>query len=341
MIEEKQDIFTKLKNNWQKVGLHKKVFYSIVAILIVLFIVSIGIASLNNAGIGLSSDGLSDNLPQYYQSKNIPSVPEKLNSDVDSNGSSINNGNSYGNYETRDYQVSIETNKLDVTCSNLENLKTGQGVVFLSSNKSKKSCRYNFKVANENAEPVITYLKNLKPDVFQENIQMIKKQLENNLNRKEILTKNLNSIEQILNEALIDYDNLQALAVSEKDSTALNNAIQSKIRLIDDLRGRREKAYQDIEVLNRTLADQEERLENTYFSVNVYESKYFDGEALSKSWKQAMKDFIYDGNGIVQNLTIGLFKVILFAIQGVVYILVVVVAFRILRRIIGRDSKKS
>jgi len=330
MAEEKQDFFTKLKNNWEKGDIRKRVFYSIITIIITV-IVALVVFSIVIARSGGTSLGLSDNLS--YQSAGAPSLPKSLNSSV--------NDYSYENYETRDYQVSIETNKLNTVCSNLENLKTGQGVVFLSSNKSKTSCRYSFKVANENAEPVITYIKNLKPETFQENIQMIKNQLENNLNRKEILTKNLNSIEQILNEALIDYDNLQALAVSEKDSTALNNAIQSKIRLIDDLRQRREKAYQDIEVLNRTLADQEERLENTYFSVNVYESKYFDGEALSKSWKQAMKDFIYDGNGIVQNLTIGLFKVILFAIQGVVYILVVVVAFRILRRIIGRDSKKS
>ena len=68
------------------------------------------------------------------------------------------------------------------------------------------------------------------------------------------------------------------------------------------------------------------RLDYTYFTVNVYENKYIDGQTLKDSWKMAVKNFFYNTNRALQDATIGLIAVLLAAIPYLIYAVLVVLA---------------
>src|SRR3989339_566326 len=61
-----------------------------------------------------------------------------------------------------------------------------------------------------------------------------------------------------------------------------------------------------IKRLNRSKAEQLDRLEYTYFRVYVFENKFIDREDLKDSWKTAIKSFVRDINKIAQDITINL-----------------------------------
>ncbi len=333
--ETKVNYLQKIQRYWQNFSLGKKVLVGITGLLVILFLGFVVLASLN--GIRYSGVGLSNSSYDNF----APSVQQRaVSGGVGQEEFSYNTAApapTAENFETRDYLIHLETRSLDRTCSEIETFKSQSGVLFLSSNKSTNSCYFNFKAANSEAENIIAILKAKDPKSFQEKILNIKKQLENNLNRRDILSQNLKSTEQILEEAILDYDRLQEFAVTAQDATSLATAIREKIRLIDDLKQRREQTRQEIDVLNRALADQEDRLNNTYFSVHIQELKYFDGKALANSWKREVRSFINSINNIIQELTIGLlivvFQVFKFTLYALIAIMILRFGWRAVRKI--------
>lgn len=217
-------------------------------------------------------------------------------------------------YEIKDYNYEYETRSLETTCGAILNLKPREEVIFEASNEGERNCYFRFKVANESLETVLVVLNDLDPKTVNENTRTIQRQLENNLNQLEILGSNLTSIEEILEEAVTSYDELTALARSSANAEALATSINEKIRLIDQLKQRREQTRQQIDNLNRATEEQLDRLAYTYITVSVTEQKFIDWRRIADSWQYQLQKFVLDFNGVLQMMTLSF---VLFMMQVV------------------------
>ena len=316
---------------WKGLTFSKKIlsiFLGIIGLFILLTIFT-ALTNLSVISTGLQSSknyemdsSVSVSAPSYYGE----AVERGIVADYDSNTVA---GTNAEDFESRDYNASIKTNNLGITCSTIENLKPLPHVIFTSANESKTNCRYHFKVTNDQSDAILSIIKDLRPEQLSQNIYTIKKQIENKLSQKDNLERNLTSIEQILSEALTSYDELLAIATAEQNTKTLATAIKDKIDLIDQLKQRREQTRQQIDSINRQLADQQDRLEYTYFSVYVYEWKYFSFDDIKESWQQEFKQLVNSANDVLQKLTLSLISFILYVILFAVYIVIALVVIRV------------
>lgn len=241
------------------------------------------------------------------------------------------------NFETRNLTANFETSNLSETCRKISSLKQKAEVIFLSENMYDTGCSYSFKVTNKEAEGILQQLKDLEPKEISEQTYTIKRQIENSLNQRDILTQNLTSSEAILKEALTAYDNLLTTAALQQNATALATAINDKINLIDRLTLRQEQTMQAIDSLNQQLAEQTDQLEYTYFSISVIERVYFDSKQIADSWKYALKQTVSSINEIVQQITLGLLTFIMYTLLYAFYLMIVLIiakfGWRIVRTI--------
>lgn len=336
MDSETEDPIQKLINKWQALSLAKKVITG-AALLVISFLIYLFVM----ANLMVSSTGLSGDSMNY-----APSVSTNMDSARLAQPSSVRppiteegyvTGSDAEQFETRDYSAHIETNNLSNSCQTIENLKPRPEVTFLSATNGRTNCYYNFKVENVQTEAVLSIIKDLKPKDLQQNISTIKKQIENSLNQRDILNKNLTATEEILNEALTAYDNLLAMATSERNATALATAVREKIALVDQLKQRREQTRQSIDYLNQQLADQQDRLSYTYFTVSVTERKFFNTTNISDSWKREFERFVNSVNELFQQLSLGLVSFVLYtllySLYVIIFFVIVKVGYRVLRKI--------
>jgi hypothetical protein len=232
-------------------------------------------------------------------------------------------------FEVTDYNATIETRNKEKTCGAISALKSKTYVIFENSNEYDRGCSHTFKVAHENVSEILSVIKDLDPRELSENIQTIKNQVNDFTSQEEILTKKLASIDQTLKSAMSAYDEVTALATQSQDAESLAKIIDSKIQLIERLTQERININTQLDYLSRAKGEQLDRLEYTYFHVNVYENKFVDAKSLEDSWKAALRSFIENINRILQELTVGIVALLLVAVQYLIYafILVVVVKF--------------
>ena len=121
---------------------------------------------------------------------------------------------------------------------------------------------------------------------------------------------------------------MTALATRVQDVESLAKILDSKINIIERLTQERININAQLERLERSKAEQLDRLEYTYFSVNIFETKFVDGEALLDSWKESIKGFVRDVNSIAQDVTVNLVTLILRVLQLSLYLLIVLVVVK-------------
>lgn len=231
-------------------------------------------------------------------------------------------------FEVTDYSASIETTDLEETCSTITDLKVKSYVIFESSSAYDRGCNHVFKVKHENVTEVLTVIKNLDPRELTENTQTIKEQINDYTSETEILQKKLAAIDQTLKTALEAYDEITVIATRSQDAGSLAKIIDSKIGIIERLTQERININTQLDYLSRAKGDQLDRLEYTYFRINVYENKYVDGKNIADSWKNALRQFVSNTNSIVQDITIGLVAFMLMALQFILYALIILVIIK-------------
>lgn len=234
-------------------------------------------------------------------------------------------GNTAEQFEVTDYNATIETRDKAETCARIADLKSLPHVIFEYSQESDRSCNYTFKVEQAKVGEILTLIKDLDPKDLHENTRTIKSQLDDFTNQTEILEKKRASIDETLQNAIKAYDEITALAVRTQDAASLAKIIDSKVQIIERLTQERININQQLDYLARAKADQMDRLDYTYFNVNIYENKFVDGENIKDSWKQAVQEFFYNINEALQNATVGLLAVVLMAIPYILYALLIVV----------------
>lgn len=228
-------------------------------------------------------------------------------------------------YEVTDYSVSYETRNKDVTCGVVSRLKALDYVVFESANEHDRGCTYTFKVTHAHVDDILATLTALDPKELNENTYTIKRQLDDFTSEAEILKRKLASIDDTLESALDAYDEITALATRTQNAEALARIFDSKIGIIERLTQERLNTAAQLERLERSKAEQLDRLEYTYFYVSVYERAYVDGESLKDSWKAAVRGFVEDVNRVVQDVTINLLAFLFFLAQYLLYLFILLV----------------
>lgn len=314
MENQSQDPIQKAIDTWKTFSVAKKsllIAAAGITLLILFFILSLFGAGAT--GLGVSVGNTDSALPTQaardvalYENEYAPSNDAEL-------------------FETKDYTAEFQTQNLADTCASIDALKPLPNIIFLSATHSDTFCSYQFKVANEEVPSVLDVLTALDPEELTERTTSIKKQIDYSLNQKTILDENLASTEAILAEALVAYDNLLTTATEAQDSTALTQAIRDKLEIIDKLKQRRESTRQQLDVLSVRLAEQQDRLDYSYFFVSVAERVYFDGDALATSWQRALKNMIWEANIVLQRISVGLVSFVLQVTLYAVYLVIVLV----------------
>ncbi|MCD4694467.1 hypothetical protein K8R62_03875 [bacterium] len=234
-------------------------------------------------------------------------------------------GNDAEEFEVTEYNANVETRHLDDTCTKIASLKLRDDVIFENANKYEKSCSYNFKVENKSVEEVLAIIETLDPKDLNERTYTIKRLIDDYTSEVEILKKKMISIEETLDNAVNAYDSIAVLAEETRDAESLAKIIDSKIRIIERLTQERINVNAQLERLNRSKAEQLDRLEYTYFNVYILENKFIDGENLKDSWKASVKLFVRDINKIAQDITINLISLLFLIFQYVIYFFIILI----------------
>lgn len=225
-------------------------------------------------------------------------------------------------YEVKEYYGMVKTRKLDKTCETIYELKSKDYVIFESSDKDKEYCNYSFKVKKEYGDEIVALIESLDPETFNASVQSIKGTVEGYDNELDILSKKLESIEETLEEAQDAYDDITVLATRQNDAETLASIIDSKLNLIEKLTNERLSIKERIDRYNNSKADQLDRLNYTFFSINVYKDIIFDWEDIKDSWKYETKQLVRNVNEVFQGISIHLATYLVRFAQVVIYIFI-------------------
>lgn len=231
-------------------------------------------------------------------------------------------GDDAEDYEVKQYSATIETRHLDDTCGSVAALKARTDVAFENAHTSDHSCSFTFKVKIASVEAVLATIKALDPKDLSEQAYTIKAQIEDFTSETEVLEKKRASIDETLASALSAYNDVTRLATQSQNADALAKIINSKIAIIERLTQERININERLDRLARAKAKQLDQLEYTYFYVSVYERKFFDGEGIFDSWKDAVQNFVYDLNRVVQGATLQFLLLLALIVQWALYALV-------------------
>ena len=241
----------------------------------------------------------------------------------------IDNGTVIGDdaeeFEVKQYSASIETRHLEDTCDKISGLKSREDVIFENANQYEHSCNYSFKVKKDSVAEILAIIEALNPKDLNESTFTIKNLIEDYTSEADILKKRLASIEEILNDAIKAYDEISRLATRTQDVESLAKIIDSKIMIIERLTQERVYINSQLERIERSKAEQLDRLEYVYFNVNVLENKFIDGENIKDSWKNAVKLFVSEVNETVQDITVNLVALLFVVLQYVIYFFIILV----------------
>ena len=228
-------------------------------------------------------------------------------------------------FEVTQYSANIETRHLEDTCGKISVLKSREDVIFENANEYEHSCNYSFKVKKDSVSEILEIIKALNPKDLNENTYTIKSIIEDYTSEVDILKKKLASVEETLTEAVKAYDDIGRLATRTQDVESLTKIIDSKIRIIERLTQERINVNAQLERYERSKAEQLDRLEYTYFNVDVQENKFVDGQDLKDSWKATVKTFVRDVNITIQDITVNLVALLFVVLQYVIYFFIILV----------------
>ncbi|MBU0705940.1 hypothetical protein KJ657_00895 [Patescibacteria group bacterium] len=231
-------------------------------------------------------------------------------------------------YEVTTYSGTIKTRKLDKTCDTIANLKIKDYIIFEDSNKNDDACYYRFKVSKENTEEVVKVIEDLKPEILNVNIQSIKGQVEGVEDELEILKKKLASVEETLTGAQSAYDEISKLATQKQDAETLAKIIDSKLNLIERLSTQRLQIKEQIDRYSEMKSDQLDRLNYTFFDINVYKDLIFDWKEIKDSWKYEARAMVSNINAVFQGISLNLVTYLVRFAQVVLYLFISIFLLR-------------
>lgn len=310
---------------------------AIVGIIVVMFAFSMIGASLKSLTGNQTSSGLSKGMPAYdsvtqesaglsmgLSVRNVASSPSKIVPP----SPDVTTGDNAEEFEVTEYNANIETRHLDKTCAKVAGLKAKDYVIFESAGEYDQGCNYVFKVKKANVAEILAVIKEMDPKDLAENTYTIKALVEDFTSEIEILQKKLSSIDETMKKAVAAYDEVGALATRIQNVETLTKIINNKIDIIERLTQERININSQLETIARAKAEQLDRLEYTYFRINIIENKFIDGENLADSWKAAVKEFVRNINQVIQDITVNLIAFLFVMLQYAIYLLILLVVVK-------------
>ncbi len=231
-------------------------------------------------------------------------------------------GKNAEDYETREYSATFEKNNIDKTCKKFEDLKPLDYVVFENASKNDTYCSYRFKVELEHEKEIISLIESLDPKDFNANTFTIERSITNNENEIKILKKKLEMLDALLENAQTKYAALR----NTGDTTALVQAINNEINLIERITNQKLNVQAQIDRLTNSTGIQKERIDYSQFSISVQERKFINLTQIGESWKIALERFINEISNALQQLTIGLLLFVIKLAKFVIFLSVTVLA---------------
>lgn len=231
-------------------------------------------------------------------------------------------------YEVTSYDGTIRTRKLDKICATIEALKTKDYVVFEDANKNEDNCYYRFKVSKDNAAEIVKVIEDLDPEILNVNVQSIKSVVEGVESELDILKKKLTSTEETLENAQTSYDEISKLATRQQDAETLAKIIDSKLNLIERLSSQKLQIKTQIDRYNKQMADQLDRLNFTFFNINVYKDLIFDWKQIKDSWTYEAKELVRNVNEVFQGITLNLVTYLVKFAQAILYLFISIFLFK-------------
>lgn len=308
---------------------------AIVGIIVVVFVFSMIGASLKSlTGDKQASSVAFKGMPAYDSAmtesagvsmglsvRNVASAPSKIMPPSPGNTT----GDNAEEFEVTEYNANIETRELDKTCAQVAGLKSKDYVIFESASEYDHGCNYVFKVKKANVAEILQVITDMDPKDLTENTFTIKALVEDFTSEIQILQKKLSSVDETLKKAVSAYDEVATLATRIQNVETLTKIINSKIDVIERLTQERININSQLEMIARAKAQQLDRLEYTYFRVNVVENKFIDGENLADSWKAAVKEFVTNTNKVIQDITVNLAAFLFVVLQYVIYLFILLI----------------
>ncbi|MFA5109566.1 MAG: hypothetical protein WC458_03410 [Patescibacteria group bacterium] len=227
--------------------------------------------------------------------------------------------------EVTEYNASIETRQLTDTCAKITAWKSRADVIFENANEYEHGCNYTFKVKRDSVGEILAALENLNPKELNANTYTIKNLVDDYTSEVEILKKKQSSIEETLTDAVNAYNGITKLATRIQDVESLAKIIDSKIGVIERLTQERINVNAQLDRLERSQAEQLDRLDYTYFNIRITENKLIDGQNLKDSWKTALKSFVRDINVFIQDITVNLVALLFLALQYIIYFFILLI----------------
>jgi hypothetical protein len=238
-------------------------------------------------------------------------------------------------FEVKNYSASIETPDVQHVCTTIETLKARGDVIFENSNEYDQGCSYTFKVEKKSVEEIYALIQGLDPKHLSENVHTIKRQVDDYTSEIDIYKNQLTQLDATLNEALVSYENITALATKSGDTESLAKIIESKLNLIERLTNSRLNVQSQLDRIMRSRADALDQLAYTYFTISVIEAKYVDGEGIVDSWKESLRNLVWNVNTLVQDITLGfvalVFAVLKYALYGILLLFVAKVGWKFVK----------
>lgn len=236
---------------------------------------------------------------------------------------STNNGTSAEDFEITEYYANIKSHTIKNTCATIANLKALPYVIFNSATTDTTSCNYSFKVEHAHIAEVLATINGLDPENITANTYTIQAMIDSLESTQKILEQKLAAITAVLESAITAYDDITAQATNAKDIASLATIINSKVNLIQRLSQEKISINQELANLAYTTKDQLDRLQYTYFTVNITEELYFDTTRLKDSWQAAVRSFVANANIVLQGISIGLVVFLLYIVQYGLYLFII------------------
>lgn len=228
-------------------------------------------------------------------------------------------------YETRAYRAYYRTSTFDTTCNTIEAWKPQTDIIFERANRGEDTCHYTFKASPSNETAIVATLESLDPKDLVLDIQTVKKQLVRYSGELDILLQKQRALESMLQDATASYDELSRAAQEAGDIESLAKALKYKLELIQQLTRERTSLAQQIQRIERQMADMQDRVDFVRFDVTVQRSQIIDGEAIKDSWIAEMKRYTREVNEVFQSLTLGLLLNLLQLAQIILYLALLLV----------------
>jgi hypothetical protein len=343
---------------WKSFSLPRKVI-SVVVSTVVLFIgalIIVFVVSYFMRGFGSSSFSINQKGTSLSVGSMPGMAPRMLNYDgvsdsVQSSDYSYGTNNTYGNrssvyatpavttrkaedFELTSYQAQVESRDVESDCQTIQNLKSDEAIIFISANTAKDSCSFSFKTEKTKEQSAVSVIKALNPKSFTQNVATIEDRLTSYDRRKEILEHELTVLQKILDDAITSYEALSKLAITTGSVTNLRQAIYDKVDIIERLTQKKLTIEQELRQLGDSTSSSKEEIQYVQFSVSVYKNTFVDKEALASSWKYEIKQFISEMNKSLQTVTIGLVTFIFTLGTYILYLLIIVVIVKYLKRVL-------